>query len=88
MKVYVVMNESLYYHSGYFDLVEVCDTYEKAQQVMQESVQNVLDEQLLGTDVIMREHYCADKLYPIEGIHLENNDGYYEYFWISERDVK
>lgn len=80
MKVYVVINEALYADSSYYDVVEVCDSRDKAQVVAETFVKDAIDNKVLGDNVT--------RTYMANGIRLENEKGYYEEVWISERDVK
>lgn len=82
MKVYVVINEGLHQDSSYFDVIGVYDALNKAKDVINESSKSVIENQWLGSDLnnIMT---CKSE----RSIRMENSEGYYEEFYILEREV-
>lgn len=90
MNVYVVINEALYADSSYYDVVEVCDTMNKAETIVKTSVDDVLENGLLGENPdVFYDDEIPDEWNNTWGclIH-EKETGYYEHFRIEMREIK
>jgi hypothetical protein len=90
MNVYVVINQSLYAGSSYYNVIEVCDAMSKAETIVKISVDGVLENGLLGENP--KVYYDND--IPEDWNHtwgcliLDEETGYYEHFMIEMRVVK
>lgn len=73
------MREGLSATSSYFDVIEVCETFEKAQSVMGNSFHDLINNSDMGENLETEfdDYFC----------HAENEDGYYETLNIETREV-
>ena len=88
-KVYVVVNESLYETSSYFDVCLVTTKEHEARIYIETTLKDILANNLLGDSVnvfyddeISKQGFNNDK-----GVLVMNEVGYYEHLRLEEHEV-